>query len=100
MKTKLLMLTLFCLSIGLQQVQAQATQDVTETYIVNPSFEEGDGEAEPTYWSFDSAGVFKGWYVSHPAITYNNNEADNTKTGTYILGIWGNSADYEVSQII
>jgi hypothetical protein len=100
MKTKLLMLTLFCLSIGLQQVQAQATQDVTETYIVNPSFEEGDGEAEPTYWSFDSAGVFKGWYVSHPAITYNNNDADATKTGTYILGIWGNSADYEVSQII
>ncbi len=100
MKTNLLMLTLFCLSIGLQQVQAQATQDVTETYIVNPSFEEGDGEAEPTYWSFDSAGVFKGWYVSHPAITYNNNDADATKTGTYILGIWGNSADYEVSQII
>ena len=98
MKTKLLMLMLFCLSIGLQQVQA--LQDVTETYIINPSFEEGDGEAEPTYWLFDSAGVFKGWYVSHPAISYNNDEADDTKTGTYIFGIWGNSADYEVSQII
>lgn len=99
MKTRLLLLTLLSLSVGLQQVQANLT-DVTETYIVNPGFEEGDGEEDATYWRFDSAGVFKGWYVSHPAISYNNDDADDTKTGEYIFGIWGTSADYEVSQII
>ena len=64
---------------------------------MNPA-SKGDGKPNPPT-GVSTPGVQR--LVRQPsAITYNNNDADATKTGTYILGIWGNSADYEVSQII
>ncbi|NLT03339.1 MAG: T9SS type A sorting domain-containing protein [Bacteroidales bacterium] len=73
-----------------------AQEDVTALYLTNPSFEEG------TYPQFTSSGTVPGWDVTDFSYAYQNNDADATKDGTYILGIWSptNIADWQLSQTI
>ncbi len=64
-------------------------QDVTSTYITNPSFETGDN----TGWTITGADGY--------AWTGPNTDGDATKDGSYISGVWNSTiGDVEWSQTI
>lgn len=76
----------------------QAQEDVTATYLVNPSFEEG-----VTYFH-DVTQKIPGWNIDSLslAVSYRNDDADATKDGTFIFGIWdpANISDFQISQTV
>lgn len=76
----------------------QAQEDVTATYLLNPSFEEG-----VTYFH-DITQTVPGWNLDAASmgVSYRNDDADGTKDGTYIFGIWdpSNIGDFQISQTV
>ncbi|NLE31776.1 MAG: hypothetical protein GX619_01950, partial [Bacteroidales bacterium] len=86
MKTRLRVFSLLALiALMTLPLVVQAQEDVTALYLRNPSFEEG------TYPQFNASGTVPGWDVTDFSYAYQNNDADETKDGTYILGIWSPS---------
>lgn len=76
----------------------QAQEDVTATYLLNPSFEEG-----VTYFH-DITQTVPGWNLNAASmgVSYRNDDADGTKDGSYIFGIWdpSNIGDFQISQTV
>ena len=77
-----------------------AQEDVTATYLLNPSFEEGDEAA----WFHDSTKVVVGWDISKKdlLISYRNQDHDGTQDGSWIFGTWdpSNIGDFQISQTV
>lgn len=96
MKTRLRVFCLALIALMALPLVVQAQEDVTALYLRNPSFEEG------TYPTFNVNGKVPGWNVTDFSYAYQNNDADDTKDGTYILGIWSPSmiADWQLSQTV
>lgn len=96
MKTRLRVFSLALIALMTLPLVVQAQEDVTALYLRNPSFEEG------TYPQFNASGTVPGWDVTDFSYAYQNNDADETKDGTYILGIWSpsNIADWQLSQTV
>jgi len=93
LRSILLAITLVIVPLGLQ-----AQEDVTATYLLNPSFEEG-----VTYFH-DITQTVVGWNLNAASmgVSYRNDDADATKDGTYIFGIWdpSNIGDFQISQTV
>lgn len=91
-------LRLICLAFiaMIVPLAVHAQEDVTATYLTNPSFEEGE-----TFFH-DTSYVVVGWEVSDLAVSYRNNDADGSQDGTYIFGIWSPTAigDFEIAQSV
>jgi hypothetical protein len=97
MKTHLRLIFMAFIAMVIPLV-VHAQEDVTSTYLVNPSFEDGD------VFFHDSSKVVVGWNVSKTDLlaSYHNDDADATKDGTYIFGIWGGNVigDFQISQTV